>query len=219
MKPVRGIVVVLVRGMLIMFLFPAMAFAAPRLYLDPATASVASGSTATVNLTIDTSGQTATAADAKITFPKALLESSVITTGTFFDSISKVVNNLTGTIEIHGYFSSASTTQSKSGQGVVAILTFKGLAPGSASLALPCTVSTTTDANIADETGKDVIDCTLVTGGEITVTQATGGVSLTPTPTPSKLPVAGVETPTVALLAGGIALFGSGFFLIRKAIA
>lgn len=219
MKSVQKAIIGLIRGMGFLLLFPAVAFAAPRLYLDPATVSVVAGSTATVNLLIDSDVQTATAADAKITFPKALLESSTVTTGTFFDSITKMVSNLTGTIEIHGYFSGASTTQSKSGKGTVAVLTFKGLAPGVATLALPCTDGTTTDANIADTTGKDIIVCTDVSGSEITVTQAGNGSTLKPTPVPSVLPTAGVEFPTIGLLLIGLTMFGGGsFILMRKAV-
>ena len=216
MKSVHHFFVGLLSSAVLFFFFPSSVFAAPRLYLDPATATVSAGLTTSLDLTIDTSGQSVTAADAKITFPKALLESSTITTGAFFDSISKVVNAAAGTVEIHGYFSSASSTQSQTGTGIIATLTFKGLAPGRATLAIPCAAGSTTDANIADATGKDLIDCAGTAGSEITIAQATGGSSLTPTPTPSSLPVAGVETPTIVLFAAGMMIFAAGFFLIRR---
>lgn len=215
MKPVRGIVFGLMRGALLTFFFPTIAFAAPRLYLDPATASVASGSTVSVNLMIDTD-QLATAADAKITFPKALIAVSSVTSGTFFDSLTKIISNQTGVLEIHGYFSSASLSQSKSGKDILATITLSGIAPGTATLAVPCAPSTTTDANIADPNGKDMIVCSGVSGSEITITQSATGSIVKPTPTPGTLPRAGVEFPTVSVLGAGAMLVGIGFLAMRK---
>lgn len=198
---------------------PVKAFAAsPRLYLDPATATVNSGSTVELELKIDTAGQEAAAADAKITFPPATVGVSTVTAGTFFPKLSKVINSTTGLIDLHAYFDSGDVT-SKSGAGAVAIITVKGTAAGSAEIALSCTAGSTTDNNIANPQGQDIINCAQSSGAEITVKSAasTGGSTiLTPTPTPSTLPQAGGVFPTFTLAAAGVIFLASGLLLTLK---
>ena len=190
--------------------------AGPRLYLDPATATVASGSTIDFELKIDTADQEAAAADAKISFPPATIGIINVVAGEFFPKLSKVINSTTGLIDIHSYFDSADPV-SKSGAGTVAIITIKGTAAGTAALTLSCTSNSTIDSNIADPQGQDIINCTQSSGAEITVKPSTqgGGSILTPTPTPSTLPKAGVTTPTIGLLAIGTAILmiGSAIFV------
>lgn len=201
---------------LIILLSPAsVAAASARLYLDPATATVAAGDTVTLELKIDTAGQEAAAADAKITFPPATVGITTITPGTFFPKLSKVINSTTGLIDLHAYFDSSDVT-SKSGTGAVATLTIKGTAAGSADLTLSCTSGSTTDSNIASPQGQDIINCSQSAGAEITVKSASsagGSAILTPTPTPSTLPQAGVTIPTFGLLFIGIAVLAAGTFL------
>jgi len=117
---------------LFFFTNPVETFAAsPRLYLDPATATVAAGDTVTLELKIDTAGQEAAAADAKITFPPATIGIVSVAVGEFFLKLSKVINSTTGLVDIHAYFDSTDVT-SKSGAGTVATITIKGTAAGSA---------------------------------------------------------------------------------------
>jgi len=201
---------------LIILLSPVSILAAnPRLYLDPATATVAAGDTVTLELKIDTAGQEAAAADAKITFPPATVGFSAITAGEFFPKLSKVINSTTGLIDLHAYFDSGDVT-SKSGAGIIAVLTVKGTAVGSAELTLSCTSGSTTDSNIANPQGQDIISCSQSSGAEITVksaSSAAGAAILTPTPTPSTLPQAGFTTPTFGLLIIGMIILTTGTFL------
>lgn len=189
---------------------PVSALAAgPRLYLDPATATVNSGGTVNLELKIDTAGQEAAAADAKITFPPATVGVSTVAAGAFFPKLSKVINSAAGLVDLHAYFDSGDVT-GKSGDGTVAVITVKGTAAGSAEIALSCTTGSTTDSNIANPQGQDIINCPQTSGAEITVKSASsagGSTIVTPTPTPSTLPRAGGITPTLGLL-------GLGMFLI-----
>lgn len=188
--------------------------ASPRLYLDPATATVAAGSTVNLELKIDTADQEVAAADAKISFPPATIGIVSVTAGEFFPKLSKVINSTTGLIDIHSYFDSTNPA-SDSGIGTVAIIAVKGTAAGAATLTLDCTSGSTTDSNIADPQGRDIINCAQSSGAEITVTPSGqgGGSILTPTPTPSTLPQAGGITPTIGLLAMGIVFFTTGTLL------
>lgn len=187
----------------------------PRLYLDPATATINSGSTVTLKLKIDTAGQEAVAADAKISFPPATIGIVDITAGDFFPKLSKVINSTAGLVDLHAYFDSGDVT-SKSGTGTVAVITVKGTAAGAAEITLSCVAGSTTDSNIANPQGQDIINCALSSGAEITVMSASaigGSTILTPTPTPSTLPQAGGVTPTIGLLAMGVIFFIAGTFL------
>lgn len=200
---------------LFFFTNPVKTFAAsPRLYLDPATAAVSSGSTVTLELKIDTAGLEAAAADAKITFPPATVSVSTVTAGPFFPKLSKVINSTTGLVDLHAYFDSTDVT-SKSGVGTIAVITIKGTAAGVAEIALSCVAGSTTDSNIANPQGQDIINCPQSSGAEITVKPSGqgGGSILTPTPTPSTLPQAGGVIPTIGLLTMGIVFFTTGTFL------
>lgn len=190
---------------------PAQAWAAPRLYFDPATAATVAGVQSSLSLTIDTSGQNASGVDAKLVFPKALLQVVSITPGTFFTTVNNSINNQTGTAEIHGYFPSNSQVKSKSGRGVVATIAIKGLAPGRATISLLCTSGSTSDTNIINESGQDIISCAGVSEAEVTTTSAS-------VPTPSVLLKAGGIVPTVATLSIGsfFLLFGLGLVFFRK---
>jgi hypothetical protein len=202
----------------LIFATPTTVFAAvnPRLYLDPATDSVESGSQFTVKLFIDAGTKLTVAADAKISFPKAKLEVVTVKAGTYFDSVSKIIGNQTGNLEIHAYNKVSGET--KTGLGELVTVTFKSLSPGSAIIDLICNDGSTTDSNIADVSGNDIIDCTQTSGSEISVTQAGVVGAATPTPTPSKLPAAGNMNPSIMLLALGslVLILGFSSLAIKK---
>src|SRR3989338_7025142 len=112
------------------------AAANPRLYLDPAIDSVESGSQFTIKLFIDAGTKLTLAADAKISFPKAKLEVVTVKSGTYFDSVTKIIGNQTGNLEIHAYNKISGET--KTGLGELVTITFKSLSPGSAIIDLFC---------------------------------------------------------------------------------
>ena len=181
----------------------------PRLYLDPATDNVESGAQLTVKLLIDSGTKLTVAADAKISFPKAKLEVVSVRNGTYFDSVSKIIGNQTGNLEIHVYNQVQGVT--RTGQGELVEIIFKSLSPGSAVIDLVCNDGSTIDSNIADVSGNDIIDCTQTSGSEISIVQAgVEGVAI-PTPTPAKLPQAGNMSPSIILLAIGSLMLILGF--------
>jgi hypothetical protein len=188
---------------LVFAVFTETIFAAskPRLYLDPATDDIKSGSQFTLKLSIDAGTQAVVAADAKVSFPKAKLEVVSVKVGTYFDSITKIIGNQTGNLEIHAYNKVQGETNT--GSGDLATITFKSLSPGQAIVDLTCTAGSTVDSNIADVSGNDLIDCLQTAGSEISILQAGVEGIATPTPTPSKLPKAGNMNPSLMLLAVG----------------
>lgn len=175
----------------------------PHLSLDPATEDIESGDQFTLKLLIDAGTQSVVAADAKVSFPKGKLEVVSVKVGTYFDSMTKIIGNQTGNLEIHAYGKVQGSTQT--GAGDLAVITFKSLSPGTAIVDLICTDGVTTDSNMADTAGNDIIDCSQTDGSEITISQTgtQAASAATPTPTPSKLPKAGNMTPSLMLLAIG----------------
>lgn len=187
-----------------------MAFAAGRVYLDPPTQSLSSGSQASVNLMIDTSTQQVISADVRMTFPVTILQSVSVTAGTFFPTVTNRVNGQTGTIDVTAYGSGAGNA----GAGTLATLVFRGIAPGTATLTVSCTPGTATDTNIVTSIGQDVVDCSVVTGASITVGSSGVGTLVTPTPTPTGLPNAGGIAPTIGVFAFGIAAAAAGVLMV-----
>lgn len=205
----RCVVAALV-GVFSVFAVPPMAFAAGRVYLDPATQSLSSGSQASVNLMIDTSTQQVISADVRMTFPVTILQSVSVTAGTFFPTVTNRVNGQTGTVDVTAYGSG----DGKAGAGILATLLFRGVATGTGNLTIVCTPGTTTDTNIVTSVGQDIVDCSVVTGASITV--GSSGVTglVTPTPTPTGLPDAGGIAPTIGIFALGIVAVTSGVFMV-----
>lgn len=192
-----------------MLLFPSMALA-QRVYLEPATQSIASGSQASVNLMIDTATQQAVSSDVRLTFPVTVLQSVSVTAGTFFPTVTNRVNGQTGTIDVTAYGSGAG----KTGTGTLATLVFRGVAPGTGELTIVCTPGTTTDTNIVTPVGQDVVDCSDVAGASITIGSTGAGTIMTPTPTPTGLPDAGNLTPTLGVFALGVAAISAGLVMV-----
>ena len=129
--------------------------------------------------------------------------------GTYFDSVSKIIGNQTGNLEIHVYNQVQGVT--RTGQGELVEIIFKSLSPGSAVIDLVCNDGSTIDSNIADVSGNDIIDCTQTSGSEISIVQAGVEGVATPTPTPAKLPQAGNMSPSIILLAIGSLMLILGF--------
>lgn len=197
---------------------PISAAVKPHLSLDPATVDIESGDQFTLKLLIDTGTLPVVAADAKVSFPKAKLEVVSVKVGTYFDSITKIIGNQTGNLEIHAYGKVQGSTQT--GAGDLAVITFKSLSPGTAVVDLICTDGITTDSNIADTAGNDIIDCSQTAGSEIAISQTgiEAKTALTPTPTPAKLPKAGNMAPSLMLLAIGSfsLILGFSVFAFQK---
>lgn len=188
------------------FVLPAKSVSAavkPHLSLDPATDDIGSGDQFVLTLLIDAGIQSVVAADAKVSFPKAKLEVVSVKVGTYFDSLTKIIGNQTGNLEIHAYGKVQGSTQT--GAGDLAVITFRSLSPGTAIVDLVCADGVTTDSNIADTAGNDITDCSQTIGSEILISQAGAEAAgaATPTPTPSKLPKAGNMNPSLMLLAIG----------------
>lgn len=193
------------------------AIAGPRLYFEPASGNYDQNSEFTVTVKIDTGGKEAMTADALINFDNSKLTVVQVTNGGFFSGFDYNVEDSNGRLTIYAF--SEQPLQTKSGVGDLAVITFKGVAEGTASVSFLCQAGNDTDSAIWDAQGNDLIDCAANGSGSYTVGTGDSGSdsnsSITPTPTetesapeaptptPSQLPETGFEAPLLILGVGG----------------
>lgn len=170
--------------------------------LTPSTDSKPVDQEFTVNLGIDTQNNAVMSADVKLTFNSAVLDIVKVDNGDFFPEVANYIGS--GTLTIGGYFQQQFAT--KTGQGNLATITLKGKSAGTASLTFVCSQDTT-DSNIYNASGTDIINCSGTTNGSYTVTSG-GGTQPTSTPVPTATVPPGntpapTSTPTPRPVGGG----------------
>ena len=210
-----------------MFLcFGAKGANAAYFYLDPKTKTAPAGSTFEVILKINTEGQETTSADVVLLFDQDVLEvTNVAAIDVFYPQNFKNIS--AGKVYIGGAVESAA--QSKSGDNIMAAITFKGKTDGTTVARFDCAPGKTSDSNISknDDQATDILDCAKLVNGTYTIgsngdssptpkptfqpTCTPSPQAPTPTPTSGELPEAGIITPSIFLLAIGALLTTLGF--------
>jgi len=183
--------------------------------LSPSSTTKPAGEEFAVNLNIDTQNQAAASADVKLTFNSSILEVVKVDNGDFFEDTANYIG--TGTLYTGGFFKEQFKT--KTGQGILAVITLKGKTAGNSALTFVCS-SEKNDSNILDAAAADIINCTGISDGSYTI-NGTGAPE--PTSTPVSATPAG-PTPTMAVPVSGnflpTAIFGiSGALLTILGIA
>jgi len=185
------------------------------LTLDPASATKKVGEEFTVALNIDTEGQDAAGADAKMTFDSAILELVKVENGDFFSDFASHIGP--GTLYATGFFKEQ--FGKKNGTGKMATLTLKGKNTGTTQLNFSCSTQTN-DTNILSLAAADIARCAGVKGGSYVFAASDGGSptatptplsSFSPTPTP---PESGLILPTGLTLGAGLLLTVLGLVII-----
>lgn len=194
---------------------PALANAAPRLFLDPSSGNFSNGDQIEVAVSIDAGDQEVMATDTLLNFDSSKLEVTSVTDGGFFEEMQYVTDD--GRVTIYAYPKQA--LQTKTGTGILAQIVFTALAEGTASASFLCEAGSDSDSNIWTAEGNDVIDCAAngsgsyiigTSGGETTptptptISTGTGTPTLTPTPTTTDS-VTNTPTPTTATGSGATA--------------
>lgn len=183
--------------------------------LDPASASAPLGGTFKVKVTIDTVGESVTSADAVLLYDSNKLQVLSVQEGDsgqqpffpdFFQNISPS--------EFYIGASVIDPIETKTGQGVLATITFQGKAEGVADVTFDCTPGKTSDTNISksDKNATDIVECDKLTPGRYTIgagepspTPQIGG-PLVPTSTPQPIPTTGSTEVTTVIIGMGILL-------------
>ena len=157
----------LVMGSGLFFLSSVMIARAATLSVSPSSGTFIVGAPFTVQLVLDTQGSSTQGVDVHdLRFNSSLLQVSgaQIASGSLPGTVvANVVDNQSGSVDFSEVFS-ASTTYS--GAGILASVTFRPIAPGTASVSFDYTPSSTTDSNVANG-GSDLLSG--VTNGSFTV--------------------------------------------------
>lgn len=184
--------------------------------LDPASASAPVGGTFTVKVTIDTEGETVTSADAILLYDSTRLQVQNIVEGDsgqqpFFPDFFQNI----GPSQLYIGASVIDPIDTRIGQGILATITFQGIAAGIADVTFDCTPGKTSDTNISksDKNATDIVECARLTpgrytigAGEPTATPIPVGGPIIPTSTPLPIPTSGSFEVTTAVFGMGIVL-------------
>jgi LPXTG-motif cell wall-anchored protein len=182
-----GILLVLVFALLFNSFPSVYAAGSATLGFSQSTFTTSVGSTFTVGITVNPGTDAISSTDAHVTYDSTVLEAQSVTAGTYFPSVNQTIT--AGKVSI--FASVIDPASSKTGQGTIATITFKGLKIGTDNLVLFCdTTAYNTSKVIRDDAdATNIISC--AQSGTATVTVGAGGSdSLTPTTSPL------VDTPT-----------------------
>lgn len=152
-------------------------YAAPRLTLDPTSATVVNGASIQLGVTIDVENNQAFGADAILSYDSSDFDVTAVGNGGFFSDFSWGNDTGGGKLEIHGYFSALFA--SKSGLGTLATVTLKAKKDtGSSLVSFSCGGSGST-TKILNTNNANILSC-----GDLNQSTITFGSQTQPTSTP-----------------------------------
>jgi hypothetical protein len=132
------------------------AVAAPRVYLNPGSATVSINSEFEIQLNIDVENSNVFGADVVLTYPGNDIELKSLTGGGFFPSLS-YANDVSGRLEIHAFF--PNLYESKNGSGNLATLNFTAKKDsGTGSIDFTCSGGGN-DTQILNTIGENILSC------------------------------------------------------------
>lgn len=214
-------------GVLTLFVLAVSPIHAAIMTLDPASYSSPIGQTFNVKLTIDTEGDSVTSADAVLLYDSNVLQVVDVVEGDlgqnpffpdFFENISPS--------ELYIGASVIDPIETKTGQGVLATITFRGNVSGITNVTFDCTPGKTSDTNISksDKNATDIVECARLVPGTYTIGEGTPPTPTTavnipiPTATPQPIPTTGAFDVTTAVFGMGVilSLFAIGGKILLK---
>jgi len=192
----------------------AQTTSSPHLSLTPASDSETKETNFNVSVNVDTASQAVDGVDAIISYDQNLLQVVSVSEGSFLPTVTSSIATL-GTVKIYGVANSGSA---KTGIGVLATITFKAKAAGTAIVSFTCQQGLTTDSNI-NKGGQDIIVCSSNESGSYLIAAAGEAISsststLSAQSSACALPTTGVLKPTILLLAIGIIFSVTGFVFL-----
>lgn len=176
--------------------------------VSPASSTVSSGQTFTVDLNLNTESVSASGCDVVMTFNSSIIKVQNVSFGSspiFSSTNTSTPDNVGGKLTINS--SVISSAFAFSGSGKLATITFSAEGAGTSLFSFSCTAGSRTDTNVWNTQAQDVANCGLNVGGSYTVTSSSS--SPTATPQPTTVPTSSVPQPTpVVPVAGNFSLTG-----------
>lgn len=167
----------------------ASVHAAASMTLTPAISTAVINTSKTFTITLNTDGTDVFGADIIISYPTGAFQFVSAQNGSFFTDFNYSVNQATGIIALHGYFSSL--FQTKNGTGTAAEFTLKAItSSGNATISYVCG-GNGQSTQVIDADGDNIISCGHLTDSTVSFTGSAtptpspiiGGTDITPTPT------------------------------------
>jgi len=166
-----------------LFLFLVNGAQAASVGFSKSTVTVGAGSTFTVDATVDAGSDQITSTDMWILYDPLLLEAQSASPSAYFPAVTSIISS--GKVYIAGLITEQNTY--KTGSGSVAVLTFKGLKNGTATISYDCRADVSNSSkvikNAVDPT--NIIMCNL--NGTSVVTIGTGAATAPTAVVPTKL--------------------------------
>lgn len=202
--------------------FPSQVLAAASYSLSPATKTVNVGDSFSVDILLDTGGDAVAGATAILTYDTTKLlvvdglsgtdtasQGINITPGSVFNTepLTNTVDSSTGEIR-YDSGSLGTTYNSNGGKGVMATMTFKAVAEGTASVNFVYDSESTIDTSLVAAASGPVNLLSSVNNGTYTIT----------TTAQAPLPATGTLETTLIVLVGGAALLLVGAFIAGRAV-
>ncbi|PIY69313.1 hypothetical protein COY90_01260 [Candidatus Roizmanbacteria bacterium CG_4_10_14_0_8_um_filter_39_9] len=180
------------------------------------TVSTNANQTFTTDVVVDAGTDQVTSSDIWVVYDPTYLEAQTVTSGTYFPAVT---NNITsGKVSITGLIVDPGTY--KTGNGVIATITFKGLKNGNTNVTFDCRTDVSNSSKIIknDINATNIIVCSengqLAVGIGVAANSSSSGYVPVANPTlPSSLPQTGIAENIVKFAAPGIILLFIGGML------
>ena len=191
---------------LLLLLFFVPSVHAGFLQFDKSVVTTTTGASFEIGVNVDAAADQISSTDAWILYDATLLEAATVTQGTFFPTVTNIID--LGRIYIAGYVDDVATY--KTGSGLLATVTFKALKDGTGTLAFDCQESASDKSKIIenDINATNVIVCTQNTSASVTV--GGGSVVVPTTALPQTLPKTGILDNVAKFAVPGALLFVIG---------
>ncbi len=162
---------------------------AASLQFNPSSASTTANSSFTIDIVVNPGSEQINSAESYILFDPTLLEAQSVTDGTYFSSVSNIIE--AGRVYVAGMVEDNSSY--KTGTGTIARINFKALTDGTATLTFDCP---NTKIVKADINATNIATCSEMGTATVVIGSGGGGGGSQPAPTtytpPSTLPQTGI---------------------------
>lgn len=194
----------LVLGLFFLAPFAVKSISAATLEFDPVTTTVDNEGTFEIDLVIDSGSIEISGTDAYILYDSSVIDPQSVEEGDHFPTVTNKIED--DKISVSGVITDP--TDFRTGEGVVATITFKALQAGTTELEVYCDLTKNDTSKIvrSDINATNIIECDALQQATITINDAEPTATPTPAATATLVPTSAPAQPQpTALPAAGIA--------------